>query len=489
MKLINKIFYILCAIVILLCMGITFLAFNPDITDKLAQKLYGSTNSETEGNQENASTTQTQDTDIETDVSGNDGVTEHSQVEKVSVETDGIPKEAYITPLVSDIQIPEAVEGKSGYTTPQESKVEIESGEENDLKSQLSVGETGEKLTFDSRFYPYYNMLDESLQSLYRQIYANANALSQSFLPIVSVNTEQLMKVFESVINDHPELFWLETAYSCRYSADGTVVELTLEFNETADNLEEEKVNFSAAANQIIAGANNLNSNYEKEKYVHDALAEMVQYNISASMNQSAYSALVNHATVCAGYARAYQYVLQELGIPTYYCTGFSGENHAWNIVELEGAYYNVDVTWDDLEPCSYEYFNKTDAEYATTHIRKSLSVNLPACNGSTYGNLEIVDASSSQEVPGEVLNDITNYYNVCYEQIVNSGVGETIFYTLLSASLWEQVNAAYDNESFKTGYLQNALTQVGGSSCDVNLLIEELEDGNILLYHTIQIK
>ena len=123
----------------------------------------------------------------------------------------------------------------------------------------------------------------------------------------------------------------------------------------------------------------------KKEKYVHDALASAVTYDLTADMNQSAYSALVNGKSVCAGYARAYQYLLQQLGIPCYYCTGYSGGDHAWNIVKLDDGYYNVDVTWDDAAAIRYDYFNKTDADFASTHVRQNLSVYLPACNGTAY--------------------------------------------------------------------------------------------------------
>mgnify|MGYP006990155591 CR=1 FL=1 len=51
---------------------------------------------------------------------------------------------------------------------------------------------------------------------------------------------------------------------------------------------------------------------------------------------------------------------MTQLGIPCYYCTGFAGENHAWNIIRLDDEYYNVDVTWDDTTPNTYDYFNKT---------------------------------------------------------------------------------------------------------------------------------
>ena len=51
---------------------------------------------------------------------------------------------------------------------------------------------------------------------------------------------------------------------------------------------------------------------------------------------------------VCAGYARAVQYLLEQLGVPCIYVEGNardSDEGHAWNIVEINGEQYYVDAT------------------------------------------------------------------------------------------------------------------------------------------------
>ena len=78
---------------------------------------------------------------------------------------------------------------------------------------------------------------------------------------------------------------------------------------------------------------------------------------------------------------------MTQLGIPCYMCEGYAGEAHGWNIICLDGEYYNVDLTWDDADPgeIRYNYFNKTDADYGFTHIRRGLSTYLPSCNGEKY--------------------------------------------------------------------------------------------------------
>ena len=57
----------------------------------------------------------------------------------------------------------------------------------------------------------------------------------------------------------------------------------------------------------------------------------------------------LNHETICQGYAYAFKLLCDQAQIPCWIVTGYYGdEPHAWNYVWLDGAYYLVDVTWDD---------------------------------------------------------------------------------------------------------------------------------------------
>ena len=369
MKVVNKIMIGIAVLCLLLCGGILVFALNPNMTSSLAQKLYGNTVDMPPGTEETG--------EGQTSGNGNISVT----------LPNGMPGEmnGYVAPSMDQMQIPEDVSGRTGFTPVQPEEQQIPDQEAQNLKETLGSGETGEGLSFSAEEYPYYQMLSENQQSVYRQIYANAQNLTEKFAPEKTVSASDVKTAFEAVIGDHPEMFWLETGYSSKYLTNGQCVEIDLKYNSTADDLESAKQRFDAAAQKLITGAASLDSNYEKEKYVHDALASAVTYDLTADMNQSAYSALVNRKSVCAGYARAYQYLLQQLGIPCYYCTGYSGGDHAWNIVKLEDGYYNVDVTWDDAAAIRYDYFNKTDADFASTHVRQNLSVYLPACNGTAY--------------------------------------------------------------------------------------------------------
>lgn len=104
------------------------------------------------------------------------------------------------------------------------------------------------------------------------------------------------------------------------------------------------------SANQLLSdikGNNNL-SDVEKALLIHDRLAVLCEYDYNNGENQfDMYGALVNKVSVCQGYAEAYDYLLEQVGIESYIC-GSIELNHAWNIVYIDNIPYHVDVTWDD---------------------------------------------------------------------------------------------------------------------------------------------
>ena len=110
------------------------------------------------------------------------------------------------------------------------------------------------------------------------------------------------------------------------------------------------------AIDQLMYGIkdNNNLSQYEKCLLLHDRLAAWTEYDYANLLaktvpddSYSAYGPLVNRVAVCNGYALAYGWMLDILGIENYY-TSSKTINHGWNKVILDGEAYYVDVTYDD---------------------------------------------------------------------------------------------------------------------------------------------
>ena len=409
MNILKKILGVIAVLTALMCILILLCALNPNITKKLADFIAGDA-SPKQTQQEEISQSGEDEESLSGDASEEEDAAPAQEAEILPEPEEEQPTEAvesrqeepseeepqetvvkglngYEVPSESQIAVPEAVSGKSvGFQPITEKSEELPDTEGDTYVSELGYGQLGDEYTFDPAFYPYYAMLDDKGQHLYRQIFANANAFNGAFAPIEAVPVSEIKNAIMAVYNDHPELFWLNTAFVCKYDKNKICAELELEFNITQEEFPETSTQFYNTVNTILTQVQNLSS-YEKGRRVHDILIEKIEYDKGAAMNQSAYSALVEGKSVCAGYARAYQYLMQRLGIPCYYCTGFAGEDHAWNIVGLDDGYYNVDVTWDDTPGGEYDYFNKTDEDYADTHVRRDLSVNLPKCEGQRYAS------------------------------------------------------------------------------------------------------
>lgn len=491
MKILKKLLYFLAGMLIVFCALIIVCAFRPEVAQNIAALLYDEWNRpvmvETEDGPE---------TEIAADLpaAGKENKDTADVLENEKTAEDGVSDISM--PQQDSEAVPERISGRNGYQEIQNEEEQIDEETARQLRDRLGEGSSGDGLTFDAVYYPYYAMLSDREQRLYRQIYANANGGNKVFGPVESVSPGQLKNIFSAVYNDHPELFWMDTAYGCKYTGTGTCVEIELQFNRTMVDLDRAKAAFDENAGYILAEAQKLSTDYEKEKYVHDALVDKISYNVSAEMNQSAYSALVNGETVCAGYARAFQYLLQKLGIPCYYCTGYAEERHAWNIVALDDGYYHVDVTWDDAANGSYDFFNKTDADYADSHLRQDMSVNLPACNGQAYRNLEpdsgesslrdLADTGIGEE---QVATGMQAYYDDCYRQIVQRGMGNYTFYNVLDGEqLLNEWYQCYQAEAYKQGYLEAAMTELNAASCSMSLQVEQLKGGRYLVGHEISI-
>lgn len=529
MKILKAVLFSIAGLLMAGCLGILVCALNPSLTAMLAERVEHM--AENNG-QEDGST-------------GTDGSLDNVRDPEVSgmpglVELPG-DKDTYQVPE----NMPDAPSGElgslSGYQPVQQENQEIAQEEADSLSDILATGQSGEGLAFDREIYPYYAMLEQDTQQIYSQIYANAIEKIPSFTPVTIVDVEQLKTAFEAVCNDHPELFWLETGYSCKYLKDGTCVEITLKFSDLADDLETAQAEFNAQVERIQAGVQAQGSDLEKERYIHDLLLSYVEYDVTAEQNQSAYSALVEGRSVCAGYARAFQYLMQQAGIPCYYCTGFAGQDHAWNIVKLDGAYYNVDVTWDDTRNPTYDFFNKTDGELVSTHIRTGLSVYLPACQGGSPGNgmgsggqdsdsqpgsdgsgdgsqampstpdlkplewisknkIDQEESTTEEEQPDpsrddlekagitqeEVMDTLDKYYGDCLAKLKAAGSGQQQFSCVIPQSLWDSVEQAYSSGDYWKGYVESALQELKMNDFAIQLQVQRLGGGYLKVYHGV---
>lgn len=187
---------------------------------------------------------------------------------------------------------------------------------------------------------------------------------------------------------DYPQHFWVGSSFE--YATQGkNVVSIELSYNIKKSELEAKSKKFNDAVKSILSGISGSWSQYDREKAIHDRLAQKVRYAESATAH-TAYGALVDGVAVCEGYTKAFQYLCYQAGIECLFVGGTSlnpstnePENHSWNQVKIDGKYYNVDVTWDDQDKTLFHaYFNVTDAQIKKDHTFVD-NYTLPSCTAT----------------------------------------------------------------------------------------------------------
>ena len=121
-------------------------------------------------------------------------------------------------------------------------------------------------------------------------------------------------------------------------------------------------------------------TDYEKVSAIYDYVCDNVSYDVvhkdkdEQHAKTTAYAALRYRTAVCQGYAVLLYRLLKEVGVDVRVITGTATHDavedfHAWNLVCVDGVYYNVDATWD-AEFDTGDYFLKSDETFSKDHVR-----------------------------------------------------------------------------------------------------------------------
>ncbi|MBQ7835793.1 MAG: hypothetical protein IJ389_00905 [Clostridia bacterium] len=232
-------------------------------------------------------------------------------------------------------------------------------------------------------------------------------------------SVETVEKVFSLVKADHPEYFYVTDDFEYKYyvgETDVTIILIKFTDGKVVDAFDEdgnivrcadreliaERVSdFRKKVTEILEKLPDDGSQLELEKSIHDYLVDNIEY-YSGTINFDAvplpdymnvYGGLNEGIGICQTYTKLMQYLCILTGINASQVSGYSheGEAHMWNVVEIEGQWYQLDVTWDDPVLAEdvgedyrcYDYFNLTDHEILADHTIDDDYNYIPACKST----------------------------------------------------------------------------------------------------------
>lgn len=263
----------------------------------------------------------------------------------------------------------------------------------SDTESRDKSGQRTGTQTQKEPYLYYYNALDKEEQKVYEQMYKAI--VERDEVKLDTKDQDGVSKIFECVTNDHPEIFYCSEYQIEGMELYGKMVQMKFSANyhmteeEVQENFRKIEAYVETCIASIPAGADE----YTKVKYVYEYIINHTEYVPNSQNNQNICSVFVGGKSVCMGYAKASQYILNRLGIDTTLAYGHVGsESHSWNLVRVDGEYYYMDPTWGDAgyvrpgqtsssvtQGVNYEYFLITIEQLSKSHVLDNV-VSLPAC-------------------------------------------------------------------------------------------------------------
>ncbi len=234
----------------------------------------------------------------------------------------------------------------------------------------------------------YRGLLSQEEQKLY-DILCLGFECSKTSIRIPKVDKYTVQNIFKAILYDNPHIFYVE-GLNTRYTifSTNTVVYPVYKFD--AETISSHERAYRSVVNRIVAYSKTFDD-YEKVKLVHDLFCRKIRYETNHPNAHSIVGALIDKIAVCDGIARAAKLLFDAMGLESCVVCGKATqndvpiENHAWNKVNINGDWYNLDITFDiECSKCGclrYDYFNVPDVEISKEHQQAHYAY--PMCNSN----------------------------------------------------------------------------------------------------------
>lgn len=188
---------------------------------------------------------------------------------------------------------------------------------------------------YDAVFTAMYSAMAEGAESVDLSMYKRT--------------ADEVVQIYSDLLQASPELFYADNTLTYYYNSRGIVTEVKFYYFLEADGRQEAMLQYEREVDYIASLVDPALSEAEKALFVHDYLIASYDYD-TAEANYDVLSLFRERKGVCQAYSLAYIAVLRELGMDAVMVTS-DEMGHAWNLVEVDGIWYHVDLSFDDPSP------------------------------------------------------------------------------------------------------------------------------------------
>lgn len=255
----------------------------------------------------------------------------------------------------------------------------------------------------------YYDNLSKEEKSLYNRLYKSFLNWEEK-IDFDGVDSNLLLKVFHSLLLEHPELYYIGQEYEYTYydNNSSVVYAITPTYLLSEHAYKTQMKEVEQASKEILDKVKEDNlGEFGAELYVHDYIVSNVDYYTEQTVDtkkvdnfRTIYGALVEGKANCMGYARAMSYLMNQIGIECISVTGNAVSSngtsgpHEWNAIKINDNWYQLDLCWDDPSYMSndgeikessdvgirHTYFNITTKEMKQTRSFDYVAGDVPDC-------------------------------------------------------------------------------------------------------------
>ncbi|MGE7091729.1 transglutaminase domain-containing protein [Lysinibacillus sp. NPDC048646] len=297
---------------------------------------------------------------------------------------------------------------------------------------------------------------------------------------------------FEQQLNDMTSLLSYVNPYTAGYFLDYEWTyweedkKFSVEFNITYLTDAKKEAQIDAYVKEFVHTyiSNDMND-FERAKAVNDYVVLLATYTEDgATEGQTVYELIQDGTGVCQAYALLAYRLFLAAGLEADYVYGYSDDElHAWNLVNVDGDWYHVDTTWNDVDASepytvSYEYFLLNDEKLRSDHLWQT--ENYHAATSDAYAFMHDMWYA-------DTVNNVIYYNGIQDGKVYKYDLTTSVHQQITETSCYYLAvhhDAIYCSDYDNGGYLTKILSSDGSEEVLLEQEVLNLHTKNDVLYY-----